>query len=63
MHHFGVRAAVLNGSLEKWVSEGRPVSTSPRTYPATTFTASPQWQRGLASKEDVLAWWCDRGDG
>jgi thiosulfate/3-mercaptopyruvate sulfurtransferase len=55
MHHFGVRAAVLNGSLEKWVSEGRPVSTSPGTYPATTFTASPQWRRGLASKEDVLA--------
>jgi len=55
LHHFGVRAAVLNGSLEKWVAEGRPVSTSPGTYPATTFTASPQWRRGLASKEDVLA--------
>jgi len=54
MHHFGVRAAVLNGSLEKWVSEGRPVSTVPGAYPATTFTASPEWRRGLASKEDVL---------
>jgi len=54
MHHFGVRAAVLNCSLEKWVSEGRPVSTLPHAYPATKFTASPQWRRGLASKDDVL---------
>ena len=55
MHHFGVQCAVLNGSWEKWVSEGRPVSTSPASYPATTFTAASQWQRGLATKADVLA--------
>ena len=55
MHHFGVRVAVLNGSFEKWLSEGRPVATSPSAYPATTFSASPQWRRGLANKDDVLA--------
>ena len=54
MHHFGVRCAVLNGAWEKWLSEGRPVSTSPGAYPAATFTADPQWRRGLATKEDVL---------
>jgi thiosulfate/3-mercaptopyruvate sulfurtransferase len=55
MHHFGVRCAVLNGGFEKWVSEGRPVSTSPGSYPATIFVAADQWQRGVANKEDVLA--------
>ena len=54
MHHFGVQCAVLNGSWEKWVAEGRPVSTSPGSYPATTFIADAQWRRGLAHKEDVL---------
>ena len=55
MHHFGVQCAVLNGSWGKWVSEGRPVSTSPGSYPVTTFTAAAQWQRGVATKADVLA--------
>ena len=55
MHHFGVQCAVLNGSWEKWVSEGRPVSTSPGSYPVTTFTAASQSQRGVATKADVLA--------
>lgn len=55
MHHFGVRCAVLDGGWEKWVAEKRPVSTEPGAYPGTTFTADPDWQRGLAAKEDLLA--------
>jgi thiosulfate/3-mercaptopyruvate sulfurtransferase len=55
MHHFGVQCAVLNGSWEKWVAEGRSVSTSPHAYPEATFRADPQWQRGVANKEEVLA--------
>lgn len=55
MHHFGVHCAVLNGGWEKWVSEGRPVSTSPGSYPRSTFTAASRWQRGMATKADVLA--------
>ena len=55
MHHFGVQCAVLNGGWEKWVAEGRAVSTSSGSYPAATFLADPQWRRCLANKEDVLA--------
>lgn len=55
MHHFGVDCALLNGSFEKWTSEGRPVSTTPHTYPATKFKADSNWQRGLATKGDVLS--------
>ena len=55
MHHFGVQCAVLNGGWEKWVAEGRTVSTSPGSYPATAFIADPHWRQGLANKEDVLA--------
>ncbi len=55
MRHFGVRCAVLNGGWEKWLSEGHPVSEVPGSYEETTFTADPDWRRGLATKEDVLA--------
>lgn len=54
MRHFGVQCAVLNGGWEKWVSEGHPVSLSPGSYSPAIFTADPGWQRGLATKEDVL---------
>ncbi len=55
MHHFGVQCAILNGGWEKWVAEEHPVSLTPGSYPKTTFTADSNWQRGLATKEDVLA--------
>jgi len=34
------RAAVLDGGWAKWSKEGRPASTTPGAYAATTFTAS-----------------------
>jgi thiosulfate/3-mercaptopyruvate sulfurtransferase len=46
-------AAVLDGGLEKWVREGRPMSSDDNPYAATTFTARPDpalW----ADKKDVL---------
>ena len=55
MHHFGVRVSVLDGGWEKWKAEQRPVSTEAGSYPAASFTADPNWQRGLATKEDVLS--------
>ena len=55
MHHFGVDCAILDGGWQKWVAEGRPVSSEPHTYPAATFKADPSWKRGLALKQDVLA--------
>lgn len=54
MHNFGVRCAILNGALEKWIAEERPVSSVPGHYPPTDFRADPQWARGIAYKEDVL---------
>jgi thiosulfate/3-mercaptopyruvate sulfurtransferase len=54
MHHFGVHCAILNGALEKWIAEGRPVSSVPGYYPPTTFRVDPHWRRGIAYKEDVL---------
>ena len=47
-------AAVLNGGLPKWRSEGRPLSTEPATYPSATFVPRPRPEL-IASKEDVLA--------
>jgi thiosulfate/3-mercaptopyruvate sulfurtransferase len=38
-------AAVLDGGLAKWRAEGRPLSTEPSRYPATTF--APQLRPGL----------------
>lgn len=55
MHHFGVQCAILNGGWEKWVSEGHPVSLTPGSYVKTIYTANPEWRRGLATKEAVLA--------
>jgi thiosulfate/3-mercaptopyruvate sulfurtransferase len=43
LHSMGFdRAAVLDGGLEKWVAEGRPVSTEPPAYPRATFTPRPR---------------------
>src|SRR4030081_878064 len=48
-------AAVLDGGLDKWKAEGRPLeSGAPKGYPPATFTAKPQ--PGLfVGKADVLA--------
>jgi len=49
------RAAVLDGGLQKWRAEGRPLESGPgRTYPAAVFTARPRPEL-VADKEDVLA--------
>lgn len=47
-------AAVLNGGLQKWVKEERPISTEPPKYAPATFT--PKLRPGLiVQKEAVLA--------
>jgi thiosulfate/3-mercaptopyruvate sulfurtransferase len=35
-------AAVLDGGFDKWLAEGRPVSTKPCSYPPATFTPRPR---------------------
>lgn len=47
-------AGVLNGGWAKWTAEGRPVSTEPATYPATTLTPKPRPEL-FAQKDDVVA--------
>lgn len=43
LRSLGVDARVLDGGLDKWKDEGRPVETgAPKGYPATTFKASPR---------------------
>jgi thiosulfate/3-mercaptopyruvate sulfurtransferase len=45
-------AAVLDGGFEKWVAEGRPVSTEPCAYPPATFTPRPR--PGLFVNKDAV---------
>jgi thiosulfate/3-mercaptopyruvate sulfurtransferase len=48
LHAMGFdRAAVLDGGFEKWIAEGRPVSTEPCAYPPATFTPRPRGGAGL----------------
>lgn len=54
MHHYGVRCSILNGALEKWLAEGRSVSTTAERYPQTSFKVDPDWARGIVYKQDVL---------
>jgi len=48
------RMAVMEGGLQKWVAEGRPVETGATAVPAAAFEPHP---RGgvIATKEEVLA--------
>jgi thiosulfate/3-mercaptopyruvate sulfurtransferase len=47
------QVAVLNGGWKKWTSEGRPISSSLPTYPATQFVARPRPEL-IATKDEVL---------
>ena len=51
-------AQVLNGGYAKWVADGRTVSTTATTLPATTFTPAVDTAR-LATKADVVAHYAD----
>lgn len=47
-------AAVLDGGWEKWVSEGRPITSEVKQYPPARFTAHPSQPSLWADKDDVL---------
>jgi thiosulfate/3-mercaptopyruvate sulfurtransferase len=54
-------AAVLDGGLDKWNAEGRPIETGPaRGYPAARFTARPR-PGFFVDKQGVLAATKERG--
>ncbi|WP_314952407.1 sulfurtransferase [Bradyrhizobium cosmicum] len=43
LRSLGVDAQVLDGGLDKWKEEGRPIETgAPKGYPASTFKATPR---------------------
>jgi thiosulfate/3-mercaptopyruvate sulfurtransferase len=47
-------AAVLDGGFDKWLAEGRPVSTEPCRYPPAAFTPRPRPEL-FVDKDAVLA--------
>lgn len=56
LRYFGNdNVAVLDGGWDRWVAEGRPVSTDPApSHPAATFTVRIRPEL-LATKDDVIA--------
>jgi len=46
---------LVDGPREKWISEGRPVSSNLPSYPAAKFTAQPGDETIRAYRDEVLA--------
>jgi thiosulfate/3-mercaptopyruvate sulfurtransferase len=46
---------LVNGPREKWISEGRPVSSDLPSYPSRTFAARPGDDAIRAKRDEVLA--------
>ena len=46
---------LLNGPRERWISEGRPTTVDPPSYPETTFTAKTADYTIRAKRDEVLA--------
>jgi thiosulfate/3-mercaptopyruvate sulfurtransferase len=56
LRYYGHDAVKLvNGPREKWIAEGRPVTTELPAYPAATFTAKPGDDTIRAKRDEVLA--------
>ena len=45
---------LLNGPRERWIAEGRPTTTDPPNYSASTFTAQPGDESIRAKRDEVL---------
>lgn len=54
------QAAVLDGGLERWRAEGRPIEQGAFAYPAARLTLSPR-PGAWAAKSDVVAAMADAG--
>ena len=48
------RAALLDGGLEAWIAEGRPLSTEPASRPSKQLTPAPRPEL-IADRDEVLA--------
>jgi thiosulfate/3-mercaptopyruvate sulfurtransferase len=55
LRHYGFdEAAVLNGGLQKWKTEGRPLSTEVPQTPPGRFVARPSKESLFSDKHEVL---------
>jgi len=56
LHHAGVDCAILQGGLEQWEREGRPLTSEQSPLGSTDAVSVPaDWQRGRADIADVQA--------
>jgi thiosulfate/3-mercaptopyruvate sulfurtransferase len=56
LKYYGVqRVLLMNGPREKWIAEGRPVSTDPPAYAPTALTARPGDGSIRAERHEVIA--------
>ncbi len=56
LHHYGVDCAILHGGIERWESEGRPLTNEISTIPdAAPFVPATGWESARATQDDVLA--------
>ena len=52
----GVDCAILEGGIERWVAEGRPLTGEPSSVPeASAFLVRDGWERARSTRADVLA--------
>lgn len=49
------KCLIMNGGRQKWVEEGRPLTTETPSYPAATYTAQAQDPSIRAFRDEVLA--------
>ena len=53
LRHFGAQnVAILDGGLQKWVAEGRPVEAGERNRAPASFAAEPR--AAIVTKEDII---------
>ncbi len=57
MHHYGVDCAVLTGGIERWATDGQPLTTkspAPRQPSGAPLKAATGWEKARATSADVL---------
>lgn len=56
LHHYGVECAILQGGIERWEAEARPLTDEVPAVPEVEpFVPTSGWESARATKEDVLA--------
>lgn len=55
MFHFGVHCSILEGGVEKWEAERKPMDAEASSVSQGSFSVKTDFSGGVATKEDVLA--------